>query len=336
MVSRPAAVYRTRVLAIIQRRYGASGVLRLEEVATPVPGEGEVLVRIRAASLNRSDLEGLAGRPVVYRAFMGLRRPRNDRVGLDAAGEVEAVGPGVRHTRPGDRVHADLLYHGLGAFAEFACAAERAWHPIPAGIGFEAASTLPASAILALQGLGGRDGVRPGDRVLINGASGCVGIFAVQLAKAAGAEVTGVCSAAKADLVRSVGADHVIDYTRADYTRDGRRYDLILDAIANHSVLAVRRALADNGRYGAHGARSSAGLLQAMLVGPLLSVGRKRSMGVVIGKPNDAMALATIGEMVQSGTLVPVIDRRFPLAEVPEAIRYYAAGEARGKLVISM
>jgi NADPH:quinone reductase-like Zn-dependent oxidoreductase len=324
------------VHAVLQPRYGTPDVLRIEEVATPVPGDGQVLVRIRAASLNRTDLEGLAGRPLFYRAFMGLRRPRNHRPGLDAAGEVEAVGPGVTGFKLGDRVYADLIYNGAGAFAEFACAAEKAWRPIPAGVDFETAATLPASAILALQGLGGRKGVRPGDKVLVNGASGCVGTFAVQLAKIAGAEVTGVCSTGKMDLVRSIGADHVVDYTREDYTRRGQRYDRILDAVANRSVFAVRRALAENGTYGAHGARTSGGLLQAVVVGPLISVGRNRSMGIVVGKPNDATDLATLGELVQTGTLVPVIDRRFPLAGVPDALRYYAAGKARGKLVITM
>jgi NADPH:quinone reductase-like Zn-dependent oxidoreductase len=323
------------VRAVVQDRYGTPDVLRLEEVATPVPGDGQVLVRIRAASVNRTDLEALAGRPLFYRVFMGPFRPRNHRMGLDAAGEVESVGPGVTRFSRGDRVYADLLYNGAGAFAEFACAQEKAWHPIPAGVDFETASTLPASAILALQGLGGRDGVRPGDKVLIIGASGCVGTFAVQLAKTAGAEVTGVCSTAKMDLVRSIGADHVIDYTREDYTR-GRRYDRILDAVAKRSVFAVRRALAENGIYGAHGARTSVGLLQALVVGPLISVGRKRSMGIVVGKPNAATDLAILGELVQAGTLVPMIDRRYPLDQVPEALRYYAAGKARGKLIITM
>ena len=255
------------MLAIIQPRYGTPDVLRLEDVATPVPDKGEVLVRIRAASANRTDLESLAGRPIMYRAFMGVRAPRNQRLGLDAAGEVETVGEGVTLFKPGDRVYADLIYDGGGAFAEFACAKETAWHPIPTGLDFETASTLPASAILAYQGLGRGDGVMAGDRVLINGAAGCVGTFAVQLAKLAGAEVTGVDATGKLDLMRSIGADHVIDYTREDYTRVGRRYDRILDAIANRSVLAVRRALTDSGVYRAHGARSTGGLLQAMAVG---------------------------------------------------------------------
>jgi len=288
------------VLAIVQRRYGTPDVLRLEEVATPVPGDGEVLVRIRAASVNRTDLEGLAGRPLFYRAFMGLRRPRNQRVGLDAAGEVEAVGTGVTRFKPGDHVYADLINNGGGAFAEFACAREKTWHQIPAGVDFETASTLPASAILAFQGLGRRDGIQQGDKVLINGAAGCVGTFAVKLAKAAGAEVTGVCSTSKLDFVRSMGAAHVKDYTREDYTRGGRRYDRILDAVANRAVFAVRGALAEGGIYGAHGAQSGVGILQALVAGPLISVGRQRSIGVVVGKPNDATDLGILGELVQA------------------------------------
>jgi NADPH:quinone reductase-like Zn-dependent oxidoreductase len=322
--------------AIVRSAYGTPDVLRLEEVPTPVPGNDEVLVRVRASSVNRTDFESLVGRPAMYRAFMGIRRPTSKWLGLDAAGEVEAVGADVTRFKPGDRVYADLLYNGNAAFAEFACAREKAWHRIPDGVDFETASTLPASAVLALQGLGGRDGVRAGQKVLIIGASGSVGIFAVQLAKAAGAEVTGVSSTEKLDLVRAVGADHVIDYLREDYTRGDRRYDRILDALAMRSVFAVRRVVAPNGIYGAHGARSTRGLLQVAFVGPLLSVGRKRRMGLVIGKPNDATDMATVGELVQAGTLVPVIDRRYTLADVPEALRRFAAGKARGKLVITM
>jgi NADPH:quinone reductase-like Zn-dependent oxidoreductase len=322
--------------ALVRSVYGTPDVLRLEEVPTPVPGDGQVLVRIRAASVNRADLEALIGRPLVYRAFMGLRRPRNHGLGEDAAGEVEAIGQGVTRFRPGDRVYADLLYGADGTFAEFACASEKAWHPMPAGIHFETASTLPASALLALQGLGGRDGVHAGDKVLINGASGCVGIFAVQLAKAAGAEVTGVCSTAKMDFVRSIGADEVIDYTHEDYTRGAKRYDRILDAVANRSPLAVRRVLAPGGTYGVHGAPSTMRLFRAILGGPLLSIGRNRRMGIVIGHANDAADMATVAELLKAGILAPVIDRTYTLAQAPEAFHYFAAGKAQGKLVITM
>ena len=323
--------------AIVRSGYGSPDILRLEEVPTPVPGDGEVLVRIRAASVNRADVDYLTGKPAITRAVMGLRRPKILRMGLDAAGEVEAVGSGVTRLKPGDRVYADLTQHGQGAFAEFACAAERAWQPIPAGISFEQASAVPQSAILALEGLGGRDGVRPGDRVLINGASGCVGPFAVQMAKAAGAEVTGVSSTAKLDFVRSLGANHVIDYTVEDYTRNGKLYDRILDSAGNRSVSAVRRALTPNGIYQSFGGPSTWRILHTLVVGWLISLFGGRKVGLMIAwKPNDPGEMAILGEMLEAGTLVPVIDRRYPLSETADALRYMAAGKARGKLVITM
>ncbi|MEA2621993.1 MAG: hypothetical protein QOH61_903, partial [Chloroflexota bacterium] len=336
---RCAARYRACVKAIVRSAYGSPDILRLEEVPTPVPGDGEVLVRIRAASVNRADLDALTGQPVMFRAFMGPRRPRNHRLGLDAAGEVEAVGSGVTRYRPGDRVYSNLTMYGLGAFAELACAPEKAWHPIPAGLDFEGASTIPEAAILAFQGLGGREGVKRGDRVLINGASGSTGLFALQLAKDAGAEVTAVCSPSKADLVRSLGADHVIDYTTEDYTRGGQRYDRILDGAGNRSVFEVRRALAPDGVYLSVGgvSPSTGRIFQTMILGPLLSIGRRRSMGLLLKwKPNDAKDMATLGELLQAGRLKPVIDRTYPLAQVPDALRYLAAGKPRGKLVITM
>ena len=296
-----------------------------------------MLVRIRAASVNRADLDYLTGKPAITRLGIGVRRPKIERVGLDAAGEVEAIGPGVTRFKPGDRVYADLTQRGHGAFAEYACAPEKAWHVIPKGVDFEAASTVPQSAVLALEGLGGRHGVKPGDKVLINGASGCTGPFAVQMAKAAGAEVTGVCRTSKVDFVRSLGVDHVIDYSREDYTRSGQRYDRILDAAGNHGVLAVRRALAPGGIYQSFGSTSTLRILATLVGGPLLSLGRKRTMGIMLAwKPNDPAEMAVLGEMLEAGTLVPVIDRRFPLAEVPDAMRYLAAGNAQGKLVITI
>lgn len=325
------------VKAIVRSAYGSPDILRLEEVPTPVPADGEVLVRIRAASVNRADVDYLTGTPAITRAVMGLRRPKILRMGLDAAGEVEAVGSGVTRLKPGDRVYADLTGHGHGAFAELACAPEQAWHPIPAGISFEQASTVPQSAILALDGLGGRNGVRPGDKVLINGASGCVGPFAVQMAKAAGADVTGVSRTSKLDFVRSLGADHVIDYTREDYTRSGQRYDRILDAAGNRSVVAVRRALTPNGIYQSFGGPSTARVLQTLVVGWLISRSGSRKMGLMIAwKPNDPEEMGILGEMLEAGTLVPVIDRRYPLSETPDAIRYLADGKAQGKLIITI
>jgi NADPH:quinone reductase-like Zn-dependent oxidoreductase len=235
--------------AFVRDRYGSPDVLVLSELATPAVKAGEVLVRLRAASLNQADLDYLYGRPVLTRMGTGFRRPRNRGLGLDAAGTVEAVGAGVAAFRPGDEVFGDLTQFGYGAFAEYACAAERAWAHKPPGMSLEEAATVPQSGILALQNLGGGRHIEPGDRVLVNGASGNVGPFAVQIAKAFGAHVTGVCRTSKVDLVREAGADEVIDYTVTDYTRDGQRYDWILDVAGNHSLLECRRALTPRGVY---------------------------------------------------------------------------------------
>ena len=246
--------------AALRDRYGSPDVVELRDVERPVPADGQVLVRVRAASVNRADLDGLKPRPALARLFMGLRAPRNHRVGIDVSGVVESVGPGVTRFRPGQDVFGDLFAFGQGAFAEFVRAKERAFETMPAGMTFGAAATLPHSAILALQGLrlpGGRS-IKPGDRVLIVGASGNVGPFAVQIAKSLGAEVTGVCGTGKVDLVRSLGADHVIDYTKVDYTGTGERYDWILDTDSHHSIFRIRNALRPRGVYitlGAYGRR---------------------------------------------------------------------------------
>jgi NADPH:quinone reductase-like Zn-dependent oxidoreductase len=323
--------------AWVRDRYGGPEVLRFEDVPEPVVGAGDVLVRIRAASVNHADVDYLSGTPALTRMAVGLRGPKLRGVGIDAAGEVEAVGAGVTRLRPGDRVYANLTEHRHGAFAELACAPERAWHAMPEGLSFEQASTVPESAVLALQGLADRGGVKPGEAVLINGASGCTGPFAVQLAKAAGAHVTGACRTSKMDMVRALGVDDVIDYTAVDYTRSGRRWDRILDAAGTRSVFEVRRALTPNGIYRSFGSTSSARILHTGLVGPLLSLGRGRSMGLMFRwKPNDPAAMATLGAMLQAGTLVPVIDRSYPLDGLPDALRRMIAGEARGKLVLTM
>ena len=224
--------------AALQERYGPPEVVRLAEVDRPVPGDDQVLVRVQAASVNRADLDGLGPRPGFVRLFLGLRAPRNHRMGIDVAGVVESVGAAVTRFKPGDKVFADLYPHGGGAFAEYACAPEKAFQPMPADMSFEDAATLPHSAILALQGLRRRRGqtIKPGDKVAVVGASGNVGPFAVQIAKSMGAEVTGVCSTQKVDFVRSLGADHVIDYKAVDYTKTGERYDWILDTDSHHSL----------------------------------------------------------------------------------------------------
>lgn len=323
--------------AAFHDRYGSPDVVELREVERPVPVEDEVLVRVKAASVNRADLDTLQPRPGFIRLAIGVRAPRNRRIGIDMAGRVEEVGPAATRFKPGDEVFADLFAHGQGAFSEYVCAAEAAFAPMRPGISFEAAATLPHSGILALQGLRRRDGstVQPGDRVLIVGASGNVGPFAVQLAKLRGAEVTGVCQTSKMDLVRSIGADHVIDYTRVDFTRTGERYDWILDTDAHHSVFAVQRALAPRGSYVTLGGTTWP-LLGALVLGPLVSLVTHRWTGLMLWwKPFDQDDAATLGELVAQGQLRPVIDRRYPLSKVVEALRYVDEGLARGKVILT-
>ena len=322
--------------AAILERYGPPEGVELREVERPVPTGDQVLVRVRAASVNRADLDGLTPRPSFVRLFIGLRAPRNTSVGIDVAGVVEVVGSDVTRFKPGDEVFADLFGNEGGTFAEFVSASEKKFESMPAGMSFDEASTLPHSAILALQGLRLRKGrtPKPGDKVLINGASGNVGPFAVQIAKSMGAEVTGACRTAKVDFVRSLGADHVIDYTQVDYTTAGQRYDWILDTDSHQSILRARRALRPNGVYVTLGGTSSP-ILQAMLLGPLLSLFSDRYSGLVLWwKPFYPDDVARLKELIAAGTLKPVIDRRYPLSEVVEALRYVNDGHARGKVVV--
>jgi NADPH:quinone reductase-like Zn-dependent oxidoreductase len=324
--------------AALRDRYGPPDVVELRDVEVPVPSDDQVLVRVRAASVNRADLDGLTPRPALARLFMGLWAPRNHRVGIDVAGVVESTGASATKFKPGAEVFADLFAFGQGAFAEYVCAHEKAFEPMPNGMAFEDAATLPHSAILALQGLRLRKGrtPKPGDRVLIVGASGNVGPFAVQIAKSMGAEVTGVCSTEKVDLVRSLGVDQVIDYQKVDYTSSGERYDWILDTDSHHSIFGIRRALRPRGVYVTLGGETGR-LFQGLLIGPLLSLLSDRWMGLMIWwKPFHPADVATLKELIAAGKLAPVIDRRYPLSEVVEALRYVDEGRARGKVVISM
>jgi NADPH:quinone reductase-like Zn-dependent oxidoreductase len=324
--------------AAVRERYGPPGVVELRDIDRPVPSDDQVLVRVRAASVNRADLDSLTPRPQFVRLFMGLRTPKNPRIGIDVAGVVEAVGASATRFTAGDEVFADLFAFGHGSFAEYVCAPERAFQSIPAGMSFEEAATLPHSAILALQGLRLRDGrsIRSGDQVLIDGASGNVGPFAVQIAKSMGAEVTGVCSTAKIDFVRSLGADNVIDYTTTDYTRTGERYDWILDTDSHHSIVRVRRALKPTGVYVTLGGTSWP-ILGALVLGPLISLAGSKRAGLMLWwKPFKAEDVATLKELIAAGKLKPVIDRRFPLSEIVEALRYADDGHAKGKVVIAM
>ena len=315
--------------AIVRTRYGSPDVLSLREIDRPVPGEHEVLIRVRAASINASDTESLRGTPL-YARIDGPLRPRTKILGSDVAGTIEAVGSAVEVFGPGDEVFGDILYHGAGAFAEFVCVPDDAPLVVkPANLTFEQAATLPQAAVIALQGMADR--VQSGNKVLINGAGGGAGTFAVQMAKAAGAEVTAVDNEWKLEHMRAVGADRVIDYQSEDYTRDRDRYDLILDLACHRSIFAIRRSLAPKGRYAVVGG-SVAGLLQAAVLGPIL--GRGKRIGVLIVRPNKK-DLARAAALVSDGTLQPIIDRIFPLAGVPEALRHVSDGRALGKVVIS-
>lgn len=321
--------------AIVRDKYGSPDVLELRDIDTPVVKDDEVLVRVCAASLNQGDLDYLYGKPFLTRMGTGLRKPRNRGLGFDAAGQVEAVGKGVTAFQPGDEVFGDLTAFGYGAFAEYACAPERAWARKPTGMTFEEAATVPQAAILALQGLRGGGRVGQGGRVLVNGASGNVGPFAVQIAKAFGAHVTGVCSTSKMDMVRGLGADHVIDYTREDYTRGGQRYDWIVDVAGNRSILECRRALKPGGVYVMVGG-STRRIFGALLLGPLISLAGSRKMGLMLWwKPFKKEDVVLLKELIEAGKIKPVIDRTYALAEVPEALRHLDAGRARGKVVIT-
>jgi NADPH:quinone reductase-like Zn-dependent oxidoreductase len=317
--------------------YGGSSVVALRDVPRPVPADDGVLIRIEAASVNRADLDALGPRPGFLRLFLGLRAPRNPRLGCDAAGTVEAVGKDVTRFRPGDRVFADLFPYGQGAFAEYAAAPERAFLPIPDGLSFEEAATLPHAAILAIQALRLRSGrtIKAGDRVLIVGASGSVGPFAVQIAKSLGAEVTGVCRTAKVDLVRSIGADHVIDYEMTDYTTTGERYDWMVDVDGHYSLLAARRSVRRGGVYVVLGG-STVRLLEALLVGPAVTLAQDKSMGLMLWwKPFHPPDVERLTDLIAAGQMRPVIDRRFPLDDIVAALRHVEVGAARGKVIIA-
>ncbi len=310
--------------AIVRHRYREWPYLA--ELPTPTPGNGEVLVRVEASSLNTADLDVALGRPPIARLGTGATRPRRPQLGSDVAGVVEAVGPDVTTFAPGDAVWGDV-FGRFGAFAEQVVARATALSPKPDGITFEQAACTPHSGLLALQGLTRHGDVAAGARVLINGAGGCVGPFAIQIAKAWGAEVTAVDAAAKHQLLRACGADHVVDHTTTDCTRLPDRFDLVLDVAANRSPLAYRRVLAPDGRF-ALVARNLAGYARAAVVGG----GR---IANVRWKPSDPADLARLGAMIAGGDVNPIVDRVCTLEEVPDALRRLRAGDARGKIVVA-
>ena len=320
--------------AIVATKYGPPDVLNLEEVENPAPKEDDVLVKVHAASVNAGDWHLLRADPFLTRLAFGLLKPKHKVLGADVAGRVEAVGKNVTQFRPGDEVFGDLFGCGFGGFAEYVCATEDALALKPADTSFEEAAAVPSAAATALQGLRDKGQIQQGQKVLINGASGGVGAFAVQIAKSFGAEVTGVCSTSKLDMVRSIGADHVIDYTQEDFNKNGQRYDLILAANGYHSISGYRRALSPKGIYVMSGG-SGAQMFQAMLLGPVISMTGNKKMGNLLKKSNKR-DLVVLKDLLEAGKITPVIDRTYPLSEVPEAIRYLESGHARGKVVIRM
>jgi NADPH:quinone reductase-like Zn-dependent oxidoreductase len=318
--------------AMVYHTYGSPDVLHLEDVPTPVPQDDEILVKVVAASVAAGDWHLLRADPFPVRFMYGLLKPKHTILGADVAGLVEAVGRNVTQFQPGDAVFGDLSRSGFGAFAEYVAAPEHAFARKPARSTFAEAASVPVSAVTALLGLRDQGQIQPGQKVLINGASGGVGTFAVQIAKSFGAEVTAVCSTGKMELVRSIGADHVIDYTQEDFTQNGERYDLILAANGYHPIAAYQRCLRPQGRYVMTGG-STEQMFQAMLLGPWLSRKGSQRLGNTLAKPNQK-DLLVMQELLEVGSVVPVIDRTYPLHEVPEAIRYLEEGHARGKVVI--
>jgi NADPH:quinone reductase-like Zn-dependent oxidoreductase len=315
--------------AIVYHKYGPPDVLQLKDVEKPTPRDNEVLVKVHAAAANPADWHLMRAEPFLARLENGLLKPKNTKLGADVAGRVEAVGRNVTQFQVGDEVFGGMTLNELGGFAEYVCAPEELLALKPARLTFEQAAAVPLAAFTALQGLRDKGQIQPGQKVLINGASGGVGTFAVQIAKSFGTEVTGVCSTRNLDMVRSIGADHVIDYTQEDFTRKGQQYDLIFDAVGNRSVSDYKRALSPNGICAVAGFTNLSRLFQVMLLG-----GKK--IGLMETAKPDKKDLAFIKELLEAGKVIPVIDRLYPLSEVPEAIRYLEAGHARGKVVITV
>jgi NADPH:quinone reductase-like Zn-dependent oxidoreductase len=314
--------------AFIYEKYGPPETLRMAEVDKPAPDADQVLVKVLAASVNAADWHVLRGKPLFSRATLGLLRPRHKILGVDIAGRVEAVGSGVTRFRPGDEVYANLLDHGYGGFAEYVSVPVAVVSLKPASLSFEEAAAVPMAAVTALQGLGHHGDLQPAQQVLINGASGGVGSFAVQIAKAYRAEVTAVTSTGNLDLVRSLGADHVLDYTRDDVVKTGRRYDLILDTVGNRSVPELRRALAVGGKAAVTGFTSVARLLAVSLRG-----GKDIAQ---VQAHVTAKDLELLSELIEAGKVRPQIDRRYRFAEIPDAIAYLEQGHARAKVVVGV
>lgn len=318
--------------AIVNTRYGSPDVLQLKEIAKPAPKDNEVLVKIHATAVNAADWHLLKADPFLVRLQFGLFRPRHTILGADIAGRVEAVGRDVKQFKVGDEVFGDISGAGWGGYAEYVSVNENVLVRKPANITFEEAAAVPMAAVTALLGL--KEGqIQQGQKVLINGASGGVGTFAIQIAKAFGAEVTAVCSTRNMELARSLGADHVIDYTREDFTKSGRQYDLILAANGYHSLAEYQRALSPNGKYVMTGG-TTAQMFEVLLFGGMKSKGNQK-LGNILAKPNQK-DLEFVAGLLAEGKVKPVIAKRFPLAQTADAIRCVEEGHAQGKVVVTI
>ncbi|MCH8334577.1 MAG: NAD(P)-dependent alcohol dehydrogenase [Proteobacteria bacterium] len=317
--------------AIVYEKYGGPEVLKIKEVKKPTPKDNEVLIKVYASSINDWDWNLLKGN------FQGRNgaflKPKYKILGSDVAGQIESVGKNVTKFQPGDKVFGDLCGSSWGCFAEYVCAPENTLVLKPSKMTFEEAAAIPQAALLALQGLRDKVKIQKGQKVLINGAGGGAGSFAIQIAKSFGAEVTGVDSTRKLKMMRSIGADKVIDYTKEDFTKNGQHYDFILDFAAHHSIFDYKRALSPKGVYAVVGG-SSARVFQVMVMGPLISMMGNKKMSVLFHKPNKG--LDSMKKLFEAGKVKPVIDKRYPLSEVPEAFRYFGDRQARGKVVITL
>ncbi len=320
--------------AIVYTKYGPPDVLELNEVEKPIPEDNQVLVRIHAASVNFGNLVLLTGEPFLARFAFGLLKPKYSIPGGDIAGQVEAVGKDVKQFQPGDEVFGDLSSCGWGGFAEYVSVPESVLALKPNNLTFEEAAAVPMAAVTALQGLRNKGKIQSGQKVLINGASGGVGTFAVQIAKSFGAEVTGVCSTRNIDILQSIGADFCLDYTKEDFTQTNERYDLILGVNGHHPITAYKRTLNPNGNF-VHVGGSGAQLFQTIALGPWISRTGSKKMSSLLQRQNQK-DLIFIKELIEAGKVKPVIDRLYQLSEVPEALRYFAEGHAQGKVVITM
>jgi NADPH:quinone reductase-like Zn-dependent oxidoreductase len=320
--------------AIVYTKYGPPDVFQLKEVEKPVPGDNEVLVKVHAASVNSADVSMSKGSPFLVRVWSGLLKPKNKILGADIAGRVEAVGRNIKQFQPGDEVFGDISGDGWGGFAEYVTVSENALLLKPNNLSFEEAAAAPQAAVVALQGLRDKGQIRPGKKVLINGASGGIGLFAVQIAKSFGAEVTGVCSTKNLDTVRSNGADHVIDYTQEDFTQIEQGYDVIFTVVGNRSLFDYKRALSPTGIY-VGSVNSTTQIFQTMLLGPFVSLTGSKKMVNLMAETNSE-DLGFVKKLLEEGKVVPVIDRSYPLSEVPDAVRYYGEGHSQGKVVITM